>query len=66
MGSVVLTVLQVSLIFDLFNHAKIQHWRYFWIDVGCLYFLAFVTGFVVMDAFNYHMRKRREKLAQKG
>ena len=65
MGLVVLVALQISVICELFQHAKVQHWRYFWIDVGCLYFLAFVTGFVVMDAFNYHVRKRRERLAQK-
>jgi hypothetical protein len=58
-GALVLVVLQVSLIFELFEKAKAQHWRHFWIDVACLYFLAAVTGFVVMDALNYHIQKRR-------
>ena len=61
MGLVVLVVLQVSTICELFQHAKAQHWRYFWIDVGAVYFLAFVTGFVVMDALNYHIRQRGQQ-----
>jgi hypothetical protein len=59
MGFLVLVILQVSIICELSENAKPQHWRHFWIDIGCLYFLAFVTGFIVMDTFNYHMRKRR-------
>lgn len=65
MGFFILVVLEVSVIYELFQKAKIQHWRYFWIDVACLCFLSAILGFVVVDAFNYHMRRRREK-AQKG
>ena len=65
MGLVVLVTLQISLIFEMFQKAKSQHWPHFWFDVGAMYFLAFITGFIVTDAFNYHMRRRRERLARK-
>ena len=65
MGFLVLVVLLISVARELFEKAKIQHWRHFWIDVVCLCFLSAVLGFVLVDAFNYHIRKRRERLAQK-
>lgn len=65
MGALVLIALQVSVIQELFEKAKAGQWRHFGLDVAALYFLAFITGFVVMDAFNYHIRRRRERLEKK-
>lgn len=57
-GAIMLVGLQISSAWDLFEKAKIQNWRHFWMDLAALYVLALITGGIIVEAAIYRKRKR--------
>lgn len=53
MGAVGFVGVQAALIFELFEKAKAQNWRHFWIDMALIWGSAVVTGAIVMEALIY-------------